>query len=91
MNLRFELKTSQIFSFLFSESQNLAKDYWSSMFVLKFKEDSAMRSVDHELEQVNGWKHSLRTNSIHCPDDPFYQDHIPRDPPSHDGQGSYLQ
>ncbi|XP_021976033.2 regulator of G-protein signaling 1 [Helianthus annuus] len=72
-------------------NMNLAKDYWSSMFFLKFKEDSAMRSVDHELEQVNGWKHSLRPSSIHCPGDPFYQDHIPRDPPSHDGQGSYLQ
>ncbi|KAM0062423.1 putative RGS domain-containing protein [Helianthus debilis subsp. tardiflorus] len=70
-------------------NMNLAKDYWSSMFFLKFKEEAAMRSVDRELEQVNGWNFSPRFSSVHCPDDPFYQ--IPRDPPSHDGHGSYLQ
>ncbi|KAI3817497.1 hypothetical protein L1987_11289 [Smallanthus sonchifolius] len=72
-------------------NMNLAKDYWSSIFFLKFKEEAAMRSVDHELEQVNGWTFSPRPSSVHCPDDPFYQDHVPRDPPSHDGHGSYLQ
>ncbi|XP_024989777.1 regulator of G-protein signaling 1 [Cynara cardunculus var. scolymus] len=58
-------------------NMNLAKDYWSSMFFLKFKEEAAMRSVDHELEQVNGWNFSPRLSSVHCPDDPFYQDHMP--------------
>ncbi|KAI7757559.1 hypothetical protein M8C21_005560 [Ambrosia artemisiifolia] len=70
-------------------NMNLAKDYWSSMYFLKFKEEAAMRSVDHELEQVNGWNFSPRLSSVHCPDDPFY--HIPRDVPNHDGHGSYLQ
>lgn len=70
-------------------NMNLAKDYWSSMYFLKFKEEAAMRSVDHELEQVNGWNFSPRLSSVHCPDDPFYQDHISRDPPSHDAHGSY--
>ncbi|KAI3696466.1 hypothetical protein L1987_79482 [Smallanthus sonchifolius] len=72
-------------------NMNLAKDYWSSMFFIKFKEEAAMRSVDHELEQVNGWNFSQRLSSVRCPDDPFYQDHIPRDPPSLDGHGSYLR
>ncbi|KAK1415793.1 hypothetical protein QVD17_31580 [Tagetes erecta] len=71
-------------------SMNLAKDYWSSVFFLKFKEESAMRNVDHELQQVNSWKNSPRLSSVHCPNDPFYQDHIPRDPPSHNGHGSCL-
>ncbi|PWA65361.1 G-protein coupled receptor [Artemisia annua] len=70
-------------------NMNLAKDYWSSMYFLKFKEEAAMRSVDHELEQVNGWNFSPRLSSVHCPDDPFYQDHISRDPPSHDAYSSY--
>lgn len=50
------------------------------MFFLKFKEEAAMRNVDHELEQVNGWDFSPRLSSVHCPDDPFYQDHMSRDP-----------
>ncbi|KAI7749259.1 hypothetical protein M8C21_030903 [Ambrosia artemisiifolia] len=70
-------------------NMNLAKDYWSSVYFLKFKEEAAMRSVDHELEQVNAWNFSPRLSSVHCPDDPFY--HIPRDVPNHDGHGSYLQ
>nr|XP_043608775.1 regulator of G-protein signaling 1 [Erigeron canadensis] len=70
-------------------NMNLAKDYWSSMFFMKFKEEAAMRSADHELEQVNGWNFSPRLSSVHCPDDPFYQDHIPRDPPNHDFHVSY--
>ncbi|XP_071714440.1 regulator of G-protein signaling 1 [Rutidosis leptorrhynchoides] len=72
-------------------NMNLGKDYWSSMYFLKYKEEAAMRSSDHELEQVNAWNFSPRLSSVHCPDDPFYQDHIPRDSPSLDTHGSYLQ
>ncbi|KAL4573904.1 hypothetical protein LXL04_020725 [Taraxacum kok-saghyz] len=54
-------------------NMNLAKDYWSSMFFVKFKE-AAMRNVDHEVN--NGWNYSPRLSSVHCPDDPFYQDHM---------------
>ncbi|KAL8224545.1 hypothetical protein R6Q57_020020 [Mikania cordata] len=72
-------------------NMNLAKDYWSSIFFLKFKEEADMRSADHELEHVNGWNYSPRLSSVHFPDNPFSQDHIPRHPPGHDGHGSYLQ
>ncbi|KAK7280922.1 hypothetical protein RIF29_08497 [Crotalaria pallida] len=55
---------------------NLAKDYWSSMFFLKFQEESDMRSIDHDLDQITGWNYSPRLSSVHSTDDPFHQDHL---------------
>lgn len=58
---------------------NLAKDYWSSMFFLKFKEEASMRTIGHELDQVNGWNFSPRLSSVHGADDPFHQEHPSKD------------
>ncbi|CAL5396021.1 unnamed protein product [Camellia sinensis] len=58
---------------------NLAKDYWSSMFFLKFKEEASMRTTGHELDQVNGWNFSPRLSSVHGADDPFCQEHPSKD------------
>ncbi|KAK7312017.1 hypothetical protein RJT34_10557 [Clitoria ternatea] len=55
---------------------NLARDYWSSMFFLKFQEDSNVRSNGFELEQMTGWNFSPRLSSVHGTDDPFHQDHL---------------
>ncbi|PWA82367.1 RGS domain-containing protein [Artemisia annua] len=68
-------------------NMSLAKDYWSSVY-LNFKKLLREVRVDHELERVNGYNFSPRLSIVHCPDDPFYQDHILRDPPSHDAHGS---
>ncbi|KAF3431134.1 hypothetical protein FNV43_RR25864 [Rhamnella rubrinervis] len=57
---------------------NLARDYWSSMFYLKFKEETSMRSNGHELEQITGWNYSPRLSSVHGIDDPFHQEHFPK-------------
>ncbi|CAK7332439.1 unnamed protein product [Dovyalis caffra] len=54
---------------------NLAKDYWSSMFFIKFKEAN-MRSNGHELESMTGWNFSPRLSSVHGADDPFHQEHV---------------
>ncbi|KAK9276519.1 hypothetical protein L1049_006053 [Liquidambar formosana] len=54
---------------------NLAKDYWSSMFFMKFKEEVSMRSNAQEMEQVTGWNFSPRLSSVHGTDDPFHQEH----------------
>ncbi|KAJ9169417.1 hypothetical protein P3X46_017619 [Hevea brasiliensis] len=55
---------------------NLAKDYWTSMFFIKFKEEANMRSNDHDLEQMAGWNFSPRLSSVHGTDDPFHQEHL---------------
>ncbi|XP_041012207.1 regulator of G-protein signaling 1 [Juglans microcarpa x Juglans regia] len=55
---------------------NLAKDYWSSMYFMKFKEDASMRSNDREPEQMTGWNFSPRLSSVHGADDPFHQEHF---------------
>lgn len=55
--------------------KNLAKDYWSSMFFMKFKEDANTRTGVGELEQLGGWSFSPRLSSVHCADDPFHQEH----------------
>ncbi|XP_042521295.1 regulator of G-protein signaling 1-like isoform X2 [Macadamia integrifolia] len=56
---------------------NLVKDYWSSMFFMKFKEESQKKSEDHELmEQL--WDSSPRVSSVHAADDPFRQEHPSR-------------
>ncbi|KAK2972196.1 hypothetical protein RJ640_030741 [Escallonia rubra] len=58
---------------------NLAKDYWSSMFFMRYKEAASMKTNDRELEQFTGWNFSPRLSSVHCADDPFHQEHAPRD------------
>ncbi|CAL0327985.1 unnamed protein product [Lupinus luteus] len=55
---------------------NLAKDYWSSMFFVKFREESEMRPNDHDLEQMTGWNYSPRLSSVQITDDPFQHDHL---------------
>ncbi|CAK9172370.1 unnamed protein product [Ilex paraguariensis] len=62
---------------------SLAKDYWSSMHYMKFKEEANMRTAGLELEQGTGWNFSPRLSSVHCADDPFHQEHIPSDSGSH--------
>ncbi|XP_060214085.1 regulator of G-protein signaling 1 isoform X2 [Lycium barbarum] len=62
---------------------NLAKDYWSSMYFMKLKEDIRMRAVDQELEHVSGWNFSPRFSSVHCSDDPFQHEHSPRNSGCH--------
>lgn len=56
--------------------QNLAKDYWSSMFFLKLQEEFDGRCHNgYELEQMTGWNYSPRLSSVHGTDDPFHQEH----------------
>ncbi|XP_015572282.1 regulator of G-protein signaling 1 [Ricinus communis] len=53
---------------------NLAKDYWSSMFFIKFKEEASLRSHSHDPEQMAVWNFSPRLSSVHGLDDPFHQE-----------------
>ncbi|XP_010654971.1 regulator of G-protein signaling 1 isoform X2 [Vitis vinifera] len=53
---------------------NLAKDYWSSMFFKKLREDGT-GSNGHELEVVTGWNYSPRLSCVHGEDDPFHEEH----------------
>ncbi|KAJ8773588.1 hypothetical protein K2173_005834 [Erythroxylum novogranatense] len=55
---------------------NLAKDYWSSMFFIKFKEEANVRSSGLEIEQMAGWNASPRLSSVHCADDPFHHENL---------------
>ncbi|XP_047307509.1 regulator of G-protein signaling 1 isoform X2 [Impatiens glandulifera] len=50
---------------------NLLRDYWSSMYFLKFKEEDVMRRVGSNLEQMNSWNFSPRLSSVRGSDDPF--------------------
>lgn len=59
--------------------KNLAKDYWSSIFYIKFKEEASMRSNGQELEESNSFNFSPRLSSVHGADDPFHhQEHLPK-------------
>ncbi|KAJ7945490.1 regulator of G-protein signaling 1 [Quillaja saponaria] len=49
---------------------NLSKDYWSSMYFIKFREDASV-TYGHELEEMTGWNFSPRLSSVHATDDPF--------------------
>lgn len=62
---------------------NLAKDYWSSMYFMKLKEDIRMRAVDPEMEHSTVCNFSPRLSSVHCSDDPFQQEHSPRNSGCH--------
>lgn len=55
--------------------KNLAKDYWSSTFSIKFKQETDTRTGCNELEQLGGCNFSPRLSSVHCADDPFHQEH----------------
>ncbi|XP_022726642.1 regulator of G-protein signaling 1 [Durio zibethinus] len=68
---------------------NLGKDYWSSLYFIKFKEEASMRSNGHEMEQMTGY-FSPRLSSVHATDDPFQHDHISRGS-SQDIHDSYPQ
>ncbi|XP_010250906.1 PREDICTED: regulator of G-protein signaling 1-like [Nelumbo nucifera] len=53
---------------------NLGKDYWSSTFFMKYKEELQSQADGHELmERVIGWDIS-QLSSIHGVDDPFGQE-----------------
>lgn len=55
---------------------NLANDYWSSTYFMKFKEEASMRS--HELQQMTSWNSPTpRLSSVHGVDDPFHQEQEP--------------
>ncbi|CAH2041073.1 unnamed protein product [Thlaspi arvense] len=58
---------------------NLAKDYWSSMYFVRFQEEASMRTTGHELEQVAAWNFSPRLSAVHGVDDPFHQEHHSKD------------
>lgn len=58
----------------FPWEKNLAKDYWSSMFFKKLREDGT-GSNGHELEVVTGWNYSPRLSCVHGEDDPFHEEH----------------
>ncbi|KAK4264991.1 hypothetical protein QN277_026101 [Acacia crassicarpa] len=55
---------------------NLARDYWSSTFYMKFREEANKRSDSYEMDQISGWNFSPRLSSVHGADDPFHQDHL---------------
>lgn len=57
---------------------NLAKDFWSSMFFLKLKEETSMRSNGREIEQITSWNLSPRLSSVQGADDPFHQEQFPK-------------
>lgn len=65
-----------VFFFFLLPLKNLAKDYWSSMYFMKFKEEASMRSNGLELEQMTGLNFSPRLSSVHGADDPFHQEHF---------------
>ncbi|GMH31094.1 hypothetical protein Nepgr_032937 [Nepenthes gracilis] len=52
---------------------NLAKDYWSSVFYTKFKEESGTNMNGHDLELLTSWNASPRLSSVHAADDPFHK------------------
>lgn len=70
MDFFFGLIESTSFSFV----KNLVRDYWSSIFYLKFKEESQMKSQEL-VERLAGWDYSPRMSSVHGSDDPFHEEH----------------
>ena len=55
--------------------KNLLRDYWSSIYFIKFKEEEG---CDKE-----GWSFSPpRISSVQGSDDPFYQEHLSKSPTS---------
>ncbi|KAE8724540.1 Regulator of G-protein signaling 1 [Hibiscus syriacus] len=50
------------------DDPSLAKDYWSSMYFIKFKEEDRMRCCG---EEMSGYNFSPRLSCVHASDDPF--------------------
>lgn len=57
---------------------NLARDYWSSSFYMKFREEAEAKANGYYVELGTSWNVSPRLSSIHAADDPFHQDHLLR-------------
>lgn len=53
---------------------NLARDYWSSIYYMKFRDEAHMMN-GQDLELVSSLNVSSRLSSVHAPDDPFHQEH----------------
>jgi hypothetical protein len=52
---------------------NLVRDYWSSIYFIKFKEEESC----HEAMHKEGYSFSSpRLSSVQGSDDPFYQEHM---------------
>lgn len=53
--------------------KNLVRDYWSSIYFIKFKEEEGCDEAMHK----EGWSlSSPRLSSVQGSDDPFYQEHM---------------
>ncbi|GAB4840519.1 G-protein signaling regulator protein [Ancistrocladus abbreviatus] len=57
---------------------SLVKDYWSSVFYVKFKEESGLNFDSPDFELMMSWNASPRLSSVHAADDPFHQEHPPK-------------
>lgn len=55
---------------------NLARDYWSSMFYMKFKEEADAKANGHDMELAMSWNVTPRLSYAHAADDPFHQDNF---------------
>ncbi|XP_010682380.2 regulator of G-protein signaling 1 isoform X1 [Beta vulgaris subsp. vulgaris] len=58
---------------------NLARDYWSSMFYMKFKEEADAKVNGHDMELARSWNVTPRLSYAHAADDPFHQDNFLKD------------
>ncbi|KAM7269037.1 hypothetical protein ACFE04_024534 [Oxalis oulophora] len=74
----FNLFNNAVNELLHLMKTNLAKDYWSSIFFIKFKEEFDMLSNELEPEQMTSFEFSPRLSSVHGHDDPFHQEHNPK-------------
>uniref|UniRef100_A0A1D1YHJ0 Regulator of G-protein signaling 5 n=2 Tax=Anthurium amnicola TaxID=1678845 RepID=A0A1D1YHJ0_9ARAE len=55
---------------------NLVKDFWSSMFFLKLKEESCKEPDGYDpMEHLGGWEFSPRLSGVRGSEDPFHQVH----------------
>lgn len=55
---------------------NLLRDYWSSMYCMKFKEEASVKANCNDMELVTSWNDSPRLSYVQAADDPFHQDHL---------------
>ncbi|XP_010556357.1 PREDICTED: regulator of G-protein signaling 1 [Tarenaya hassleriana] len=51
---------------------NLAKDYWSSIFFIKFRE----AAMEQDPAHLESWSFSPRLSSVHGSDDPFFHEQL---------------
>ncbi|PPD80070.1 hypothetical protein GOBAR_DD22994 [Gossypium barbadense] len=72
-----DLFTNALNELLQLMKMNLAKDFWSSMYFLKLKDETSVRSNGYEMEQMSGaYSFSPRLSCVNAIDDPFHQDHF---------------